>query len=198
MSIKYTYNYDNLDYYLLENLHDINKYPLFNAKIRKILDNNIEVLEYILNAIRIKKENNKLIEKINKSFLDIDIITYEFNEYVYMVFNLKESKKALFKKNNLGVLVIDDKLNEEILELDQILQCALSIDLVLELMEENEDMNKYKDLVEKEVREEHLDKFFFFDNFVYKIFMKGFINTLISNKVFDNDRFIKVLGEINE
>lgn len=213
MSIKYRYNYKGLDYYLLEKLENYEDCPLFNAKTSKILDNKIEILDYILNSIKIKKENDLLIENIKKNYLKISkanyIISYDNNDYTYLIFlnrkhciisekNLAIFSENLKEKNELGLLIIDDKLKQEILELDQNLQSAVSVDLILELMEENEDMNKYINLIKEEVKKEDLDDFFFFDDFVYKIFMKAFIEVLNGNKLFKDKEFIKFLGEICE
>lgn len=209
MSILYCYKYNGLDYYLLDDDKNFDSYPLFKA-VDKIKIGDIFVLDYILNAIKIKDEKKAL--KIKENFLKKDknnyVIMHKYNGFTYLVFlssktkidrkNLAIFDNDLYMKNELGVFLLNDRLRCEILELDQNLQSAINIDLMLELMEENEDMNKYIELIKSMVKNEDLDEFFFFDDFVYELFIKSFIEVLNTKRIYENNEFIKILGEISE
>ncbi len=199
-SIMHTYNYKGNDFYIIEDkIFDENmEFPLFKAKTHtKFL--NIEFLDYPLSAIKVKKSDldnvNKLKEKWFLSDKNNIIKEYEYNDYAYIIFlneNLKVKNKenlALFpnglrKYGELGCLYLDKILIDEMFELDQNLQSCVSIELMLELMEENSDMNKYIDLIRKNVRDEDLEKCFFFDEYVYDLFLKIFVEVLDDFSVF--------------
>ncbi|WP_067140968.1 hypothetical protein [Oceanivirga salmonicida] len=203
-TIKYTYNYNNNDYYLIGKVEFDNdmEYPLFKAKTHiKISD--IEFLDYPLSAVKVEKNKLEIINKIKQKWMLADkknkVKEYNYNNYIYLIFlndDLKVKNKenlALFPNglreySELGCLYLDKTLYEEMLELDQNLQSCVSIELMLELMEENSDMNKYIELIKTNVKDEDLDKCFFFDEYVYDLFLKIFVKVLNDFNVFNSKK----------
>ena len=75
---------------------------------------------------------------------------------------------------------ITKELKEVMEELDQNLQSAMNVELMLELMQENTDMKKYIDFISQNVKNEDLEKAFFFDEYVYELFAKNYVDVLDS------------------
>lgn len=210
--IKFRYRYKDNEYYLVENIEVNNNfsYPLFNTKKIKEI-NNIEILNYPLNVIKINK-SNKYIEKIKEKFLKLDksnyIKEYIKNENIYLVFLNKEKEikkeknlcifpNGLREFNELGCFYLDKKLRDEIFEIDQNLQSCISIELMVEIMELNSDMNKYIPLIKEEIDDTHLEGCFFFDAYVYELFSKVYIEVMEDNKVFDLIEMEEFIKEFN-
>ena len=84
---------------------------------------------------------------------------------------------------------ITDKIAEDILELDQNLQSCGSIDLILELMEENTDMRKYINFIKKNIKEEDMDKCFFFDEYIYQLFSQKYMEVLNDVACYKHDGY---------
>ncbi len=194
-NIKYKYRYNDNEFYLIEKFEfDKNfKFPLFDAPILKD-----DLLDYPLTCLKIESKDKEKILKLKNKWLEKKeenyIKEYEYMEYTYIIF-LDSSKKIINKENlaifpnglrdycELGCLNLDKTLIDEILELDQNLQSCVSIELMLELMEENEDMNKYIPLIEKNIENNHLDQCFFFDEYVYELFSKVYVEVLNDYRV---------------
>lgn len=220
MDIKYIFKKDSNEYYFIENaIYDEEfLYPLFKAKTSFKLEFNdikVEILNYPLPVLKIHSKDNEAVNKILHKWLEYsdflsDIVAkyntyskYVYGDYIYIVLKnsqfkiLEEHNKVLFndKLSNLeelGVISISEKLSNEILELDQNLQSCISLDLMLELMEENLDLKKYIEYIKANVKDEDLNGCFFFDEYVYNMFASSFLEVLNDIAPFKNDQYGRV------
>lgn len=214
--IKYEFTTDYGKFEMVEKAKfDKNKaYPLFLSKKLKTIEsegNEVQILSYPLPVLKTKSK--ELIEKLKhiwdegyKDFLsDIDGASnysnlYEYKGEYYLVLRNSEFKiqdecnLVLFEKGinsfeELGTMEITDKIAEDILELDQNLQSCGSIDLILELMEENTDMRKYINFIKKNIKEEDMDKCFFFDEYIYQLFSQKYMEVLNDVACYKHDGY---------
>lgn len=214
--IKYTYDTKYGKFELVENFkfEKSKEYPLFKAKTLKEfsdVDEKIVLLNYPIPVL--KTSNKHLIthikEEWDKGYSDFlsDIEgaknysnLYEYNNKYYLVLrnrnfvvqdecNLAIFDNELSKYDELGSMQLNSKICEEILELDQNLQSCASIELMLELMEENTDMNKYIEFIKKNIKEEDLDKCFFFDEYIYELFATKYLEVLNDVAAYKNDAY---------
>lgn len=214
--IKYEFDTKYGKFELIENFSfDKNReFPLFKSKILKDFEHNNEKV-YLLNyPIPVLKSSCKHTIKALKKAWDegysdflSDIVgaknysnLYEYNNEYYLVLRNRdfviqdECNVAIFEPNlldyeELGSMQITKDLAAEILELDQNLQSCCSINLVLELMEENTDMNKYIEFIKKNIKEEDLEKSFFFDEYIYELFSKKYLEALSDVAPYKNDNY---------
>lgn len=183
-------------------------YPLFKAEVSTKLhfknynDVKVEILKYPLPVIRLSSTNEIMLTEISgiienswingySDFLnDIQgrynkISKYEYKGDIYLVLRNDEfhCDNVIFENEistleELGVMSITKELKEVMEELDQNLQSAMNIELMLELMQENTDMKKYIDFISQNVKNEDLEKAFFFDEYVYELFAKNYVDVL--------------------
>lgn len=210
-NLKYTYNNFKLIEYAKYKVG--NSYPLFLADEEKhyhFNDGELILLDYPLNVF--KSKNIKILNKLKEAwdgkyrdFLsDVNGVDnysniYSLDDTYYLVLRNKEFKinevdKIIFENVDanlfeLGVFSIDEKLVQEIFELDQNLQSTESLELILELMEENTDMNKYIDFITQNIKKDDLKKSFFFDEYIYDLFAKIYVNSLKELAVYKKDPY---------
>lgn len=210
--VKYTFDTKYGKFELVENFKFDEKraYPIFSAKTLKEFEN-VVLLSYPIPTLKSNCKNtiNKLKKAWDEGYSDFlsDIVgsknyskIYEYNNEYYLVLRnhnfliQDECNEAIFDKelseyDELGSMELNSRICEEILELDQNLQSCASIDLMLELMEENTDMNKYIDFIKKNIKEEDLDKCFFFDEYIYELFSTKYLEVLNDVAPYKNDGY---------
>ncbi|WP_068268710.1 hypothetical protein [Caviibacter abscessus] len=187
------------------------EYPLFKSQASTKLhfesyhDIKIEILKYPLSVIKLTSKNNEKLNELSEiiennwkngysDFLnDIQgkynkLDKYTFNDSVYLILKNDEfnAKSIIFPNGissleQLGCMNITKTLKCEMEELDQNLQSSINVQLMLELMHENTDMQKYIEFVKENVKNEDLDKSFFFDDYVYDLFAKNYVELLEEN-----------------
>ena len=211
---KYIFNLDGVNFEIIEHCQDYNErmYPIYSALASKHYhfgNYEIELLSYPLNVI--KSNNEEVIDKLKtewdngyKDFLsDVDGVNNFSNKYSYKgqyylilrnkEFNINDEIKDILREvtkfEELGVLNLDDRLISEIFELDQNLQSTNSIELILELLAENTDMKHYIPFIKENIKEEDLENQFFFDEYIYKLFSKKYIEMLKDVSVYKNDPY---------
>lgn len=195
------------------------KYPLFKAKASTKLhfesyhDVIVEILQYPLSVIRLTSNNkekmNELSEIIENNwkngysdFLnDIrgkynKIDKYFFENSIYLILKNDEYnvKNVIFPNGissleQLGCMNITKTLKCEMEELDQNLQSSMNIQLMLELMHENTDMQKYIEFIKENVKDEDLNKSFFFDDYLYELFAKTYVSLLEESAPYKFDQY---------
>lgn len=214
--IKYIYETKYGKFELVENFKfdEKKEYPLFKSKTLKEfddLDEKVILLNYPIPTLKSRSKHiiDHLKEEWDNGYSDFlsDIEgaknysnLYKYNNEYYLVLrnsnffvqeqcNLAIFDRELLKYEELGDMQLNDKICEEILELDQNLQSCASIDLMLELMEENTDMNKYIEFIKKNIKEEDLDKCFFFDEYIYELFSTKYLEVLNDVAPYKNDGY---------
>lgn len=195
----YNFNKDFKESYPVQSARDVMK-----LEFKEIENFDASILSYPLPVIKIKKKDKAkdYLEKIkctwdngyNDFLSDIQgkfnsSYTFEDDSFYYLFLlnsnfkiedeeNLAVLVENLSVSNYLGIFDVDQNKADEIYELDQNLQSAMSVDLILELFKENSDMKKYIPFISKNVSDSDLKNAFFFDEYVYELFMKAYVKSL--------------------
>ncbi|MBE3031324.1 hypothetical protein IMK15_05040 [Sneathia sp. DSM 16631] len=210
--IKYKFETEYGEFYLVENskYDETMKYPVFVSKDLKDFGE-VVLLNYPLPVLKTK--NEEVITHLKKAwdegysdFLS-DIVgknnfshMYKRGDDFYLILRNKDFQiqdtcnLAIFSKgvneiDELGTMEITKKISSEILELDQNLQSCGSLDLILELLEENPDMKKYIEFIKKNIKESDMDDLFFFDEYIYELFSKKYMEVLNDVAPYKHDGF---------